>query len=337
MRVDKLAIFLCVGLWAASAMAAEPMTAQTAAQLPTRPICANCHEDKWNAIDLTAHGAKNDANGSMCQACHGDASEHLKDPMKAKPANPFAKGKPAGEQTAVCLSCHSSNRNLAFWTSGKHALNEVACSNCHSIHGEKILPTYNGVNLVTQAVTINKFVTTFQPNQSEVCGTCHQQIRAATFKPSHHPIIEGKIKCSDCHNPHGSLSPSMVKQPTINDQCYSCHADKRGPYVFNHPPVEENCVTCHNPHGSVHLKLLNEEAPNLCQDCHDGSRHPGTIYSATGGWVCAPGDTSAACLGKTGQFNSNVNTRLVGRACVNCHNAIHGSNAPGARGEYFTR
>ena len=73
---------------------------------------------------------------------------------------------------------------------------------------------------------------------------------------------------------------SMVKQPTINDQCYSCHADKRGPYVFNHPPVEENCASCHNPHGSVHYKLLNEHTPNLCQDCHEWSRHPGTIYGA---------------------------------------------------------
>ena len=83
---------------------------------------------------------------------------------------------------------------------------------------------------------------------------CHQPIRAANFKPSHHPIIEGKVKCTDCHNPHGALTPAMVKQPTINEQCYSCHADKRGPYVFNHPPVEENCATCHNPHGSVHMQ-----------------------------------------------------------------------------------
>jgi hypothetical protein len=59
---------------------------------PVAPVCANCHEAQWNAIDLTAHGAKSDANGSMCQACHGDASAHLQDPMKAKPANPFAKG-----------------------------------------------------------------------------------------------------------------------------------------------------------------------------------------------------------------------------------------------------
>ena len=56
------------------------------------PVCANCHEAQWKAIDLTPHGAKNDANGSMCQACHGDATEHLKDPMKAKPANPVREG-----------------------------------------------------------------------------------------------------------------------------------------------------------------------------------------------------------------------------------------------------
>jgi len=278
MRVDKLALLLCISLWATAATAAEPMAAEKVQQPPTRPICANCHEDQWNAIDLTAHGAKNDANGSMCQACHGDTTAHLANPM-VKPNSPFKLGVPASEQAAVCLTCHSGDRNLAFWTSGKHSQNEVACSNCHSIHGKKLAPT------------INKFVTTFLPNQAEICGACHQQIRAATFKPSHHPIIEGKIKCTDCHNPH----------------------------------------------GSVHLKLLNEEAPNLCQDCHDGSRHPGTIYGAAGGYLCAPGDTSPACAGKTGQFNSNVSTRLISRACVNCHNAIHGSNAPGARGQFFTR
>ena len=295
------------------------------------PVCANCHEASWKSIDLSQHGARSDASGAMCQACHGDATEHLKDPMKAKMANPFGKGATADQRTAVCMTCHSNNRNLAFWTSGKHQLNEVSCSNCHSIHGKSLAPT------------INKFVTTFLPNQADMCGTCHQPIRAATFKPSHHPIPEGKVKCSDCHNPHGALTPSMIKQPTINDQCYSCHADKRGPYVFNHPPVEENCATCHNPHGSVHARLLNESAPNLCQDCHDASRHPGTIYGAAGAFNCQPGDTAVTgstlnCPpSRTGQPNPGVSNRLVTRACLNCHNAIHGSNAPGNRGKFFTR
>ncbi len=323
MRIATLlgALGIAVCAWSSAASAQSPAPAQK----NVAPVCANCHEDKWNAIDLSPHGAKNDASGSMCQACHGDASEHLKDPSKAKPENPFKHGEPAAKQAAVCLTCHSSNRNLAFWTSGKHALNDVACTNCHSIHGKSPLPE------------INKFTTTALPNQAEICWSCHQQIRAANFKPSHHPIIEGKVKCTDCHNPHGALSPAMVKQATINDQCYSCHADKRGPYVFNHPPVEENCATCHNPHGSVHGKLLNEQAPNLCQDCHDASRHPGTVYGAAGGWLCVPGDPNPACAGKPGQPNPAVNTRLIARGCVNCHSAIHGSNAPGNRGQFFTR
>lgn len=325
-----------------AAFLAVPALAQTKpAAGPVAPVCANCHEDQWKAIDLTAHGARSDANGSMCQACHGDASEHLKNPGK-KPDSPFRAGVPASAQAAVCLSCHSGNRNLAFWTSGKHAINEIACSNCHSIHGQNLVPSLNGFLQQPTAVPINKFTTTFLPNQAEVCWRCHQQIRGENFKPSHHPIIEGKVKCTDCHNPHGALSPAMVKQPTINDQCYSCHADKRGPFVFNHPPVEENCATCHNPHGSVHYKLLREHTPNLCQDCHDGSRHPGTIYGSAGGYLCPPGSGNdkanyPQCFGKEGQLNTSVSTRLVDRACLNCHNAIHGSNAPANRGQFFIR
>jgi len=339
-----------VGLLAAfAAFVATPALAQqpAARSAGAKPICANCHESKWNAMDLSAHGAKNDASGSMCQTCHGDATDHLKDPMKAKPANPFGTGHTADERTAVCLTCHSGNRNLAFWTSGKHQLNEVTCANCHSIHGEKLLPSYSGLNPTQKSVSINKFTTTSLPNQAEICWQCHQPIRAANFKPSHHPIIEGKVKCSDCHNPHGAITPAMLKQPTINDQCYSCHADKRGPYVFSHPPVEENCATCHNPHGSVHNRLLNESAPNLCQDCHEWSRHPGTVYGASGAFNCQPGDTATTTVGgvaypncapsRTGQPNPGVNNRLVTRACNNCHNAIHGSNAPGNRGKFFIR
>jgi DmsE family decaheme c-type cytochrome len=326
-----------------AALLAMPAQAQPKQSGPVAPVCANCHEAQWHSIDLTPHGAKTDANGSMCQACHGDASAHLKDPTKAKPDSPFKKGGSVAAQNAVCMNCHSGNRNLAFWTSGKHALNEVACSSCHSSHGKNLLPSYNGLALEPTPTPISKFVTTFLPNQADVCATCHQPIRAATLKPSHHPIVEGKVKCSDCHNPHGSITPAMLKQPTINDQCYSCHADKRGPHVFNHPPVEENCATCHNPHGSVHAKLLNESAPNLCQDCHDWSRHPGTIYGAAGAYNCQPGDTTVSggvtvCPpARTGQPNPAVNNRLVARACMNCHSAIHGSNAPGNRGKYFTR
>jgi hypothetical protein len=100
-----------------------------------KPICANCHERQHDTILLTAHGAKNDAGGSMCQTCHGDATEHLKDPTKAKPQGPLTtKGASAKEKTDVCMMCHAGNRHLVFWESGRHAKNDVSCSNCHSIH-----------------------------------------------------------------------------------------------------------------------------------------------------------------------------------------------------------
>jgi DmsE family decaheme c-type cytochrome len=117
----------------------------------------------------------------------------------------------------------------------------------------------------------------------------------------------------------------MVKAETVNQQCYSCHADKRGPFMFEHPPVEENCLSCHNPHGSSHARLLNEKTPNLCQDCHDWSRHPGTFYGGGHGFTL------------NGAPNPGVSTRFIARNCLNCHNAIHGTNAPANRGLFLIR
>ena len=148
MRLKSL--IATAGAIVVAALLASPALAQTYSG-PTQPICASCHEAQWTSIDLTAHGAKSDASGSMCQACHGDATAHVANPM-TKPDNPFRAGGDAGKQAAVCLTCHSGNRNLAFWTSGKHALNDVACTNCHSVHGRNLTPT------------VNKFTTTFLPN-----------------------------------------------------------------------------------------------------------------------------------------------------------------------------
>jgi DmsE family decaheme c-type cytochrome len=103
----------------------------------------------------------------------------------------------------------------------------------------------------------------------------------------------------------------MIKAPSVNQLCYKCHAEKRGPFMWQHPPVDENCATCHSPHGSVHQWLLVEKIPNLCQGCHDSSTHPGTLYGR-----------SSLFTGAAPAIQS------VGRACLNCHSNIHGSNAP---------
>ena len=130
------------------------------------------------------------------------------------------------------------------------------------------------------------------------------------------PLTEGKMECTSCHSPHGSNNVKMLKVGnTINEACASCHTEKRGPFLFEHAAVTESCVSCHNPHGSNNNSMLVAKAPMLCQRCHVPSRHPATIYD--GAQVTA------------------ASNRILGRACVNCHAQIHGSNSPA--GHFFLR
>lgn len=287
-------------------------------------VCKACHAPYVESYEASIHGKKGHpkvpANAGECTACHGkDALEHAKKGggrgvggiINPSPRN---KAMSAEAKANICLSCHSDNRHLAFWDSGRHRKNDVACTNCHSTHGG------NPTLLNVQNPPIRQYVRTEQVPQQEVCFTCHRDIRAQVMRPSHHPIPEGKVKCTSCHNPHGALSPNMVNAESTRELCVSCHADKRGPFMFEHPPVEENCITCHNPHGSRSVKLLKEKVPNLCQDCHDTSGHPGSVRDARAGFT-----------------GSAPDVRLYARGCLNCHNLIHGANGPAVRGRRLMR
>ena len=92
--------------------------------------------------------------------------------------------------------------------------------------------------------------------QAEVCYTCHKEQRAQYQRPSRHPILEGKVSCSDCHNPHGSIGPKLMKRDSVVDTCFQCHMEKRGPFVRPHEPVTEDCSNCHAPHGTTVENML---------------------------------------------------------------------------------
>lgn len=120
------------------------------------------------------------------------------------------------------------------------------------------------------------------------------------------------MSCMSCHNPHGSSGPSMLKNASINDTCYSCHAEKRGPFLWEHAPVRENCMNCHEPHGSNHANLLRMKAPYLCQQqCHTPRFHPTNAYNGNN----IVGGTSKSVI-------------VLGKNCLNCHSQVHGSNHP---------
>ena len=256
-----------------AAFLAVPAFAQAQQAASNVPICVNCHEKQNSTILLTGHGASNDSSGSMCQACHGDASEHLKDPGKYKPASVVtSKAASGAEKSSVCLACHSAATALENWSVAKHRKVDVSCVNCHQIHGTQ--SASNNKEIRGAQFAAAPYTTTARQLTYKRCIECHTDVRGEILKPSHHPIIEGKVGCQDCHEPHGSLLKASLQNDSLNDLCVSCHADKRGPWIHEHPPVEENCAICHMPHGSSHRGLLAQKAPVLCGDCHAEWPHP---------------------------------------------------------------
>ena len=170
------------------------------------------------------------------------------------------------------------------WSGSLHEMSGLSCSDCHTLH--------------TKERKVNE----------RVCLDCHTDIQARMNRSSHMPIRGGGITCADCHNPHGSPEEAAMKMPTVNETCYECHADKRGPFLFEHAPVADNCVICHDPHGSSQIALLKIRTPYLCQSCHQNIYHPSGLYD--------------------GASLADRNNHMVKRGCINCHSKIHGSNHP---------
>ena len=245
------------------------------------PLIADFQKTLMGRISLTQPGK------FSCENCHGPGSAHAKAGGGRGVGGIMGFGatdpRTTEEKNSVCLACHERG-DRTNWAGSTHETRGLACVNCHTV-----------MKAVSRK---NQLKTVFEP---ETCFQCHKDRRAQMFRSSHMPVREGKVVCSDCHNPHGSFTEALLKKDSINDTCYTCHAEKRGPFLFEHAPVRENCDNCHDPHGSVNEFSLKVSRPRLCMECH------GMGHGTTSGPQVA---TSAA------------------RACNNCHTQVHGTNAP---------
>lgn len=267
--------------------------------------CKLCHQPAFLTFETTKMGRlflkhPRDMRERLgCENCHGPGAAHVAaGGGKGKGGLiTFAKNDPTPveKRNQVCLACHSKGQHL-FWTGSAHDSRDVACTSCHRI-----------MERVSERHQLAK------PTEIETCGTCHLERRAQQMRYSHMPLREGKMTCTSCHNPHGTTTPALLKDISANDTCYRCHAEKRGPFLWTHPPVLESCMNCHDPHGSNHERMLKVAKPRLCQQCHVESRHPTNPYGR---------DTASLKF-------------VLGKSCSNCHVNIHGSNHPS--GFAFTR
>jgi len=300
-------VFLTLFALGASAQdkkaAAKPAAAEQPADkaLNGDAKCTRCHDENDDypvlAIGKTKHGTRADARTPSCTSCHGASEGHLNHKSgggaRPKPDVTFSKTStaPMEARSNVCLTCHQGGKRI-HWQMSMHSSRDVSCNSCHQVHAQE-----DRVRIKTE--------------QPDVCFACHTELRMAVNRQSHHPVREGKVACSDCHNAHGAPGEKSLVKDSINETCYSCHMEKRGPFVRTHQPVQENCAICHNPHGSNNDNLLQARSPFLCQQCHEPTSHRGGTAGLTG-----PGGTSPG-VGIT-----------LARGCLNCHTNIHGTNNP---------
>jgi DmsE family decaheme c-type cytochrome len=308
-------IVLCCGT-SATALA-QPSTVPPDGSLKGDAICTKCHDETEKkavlSIYKTRHGVRADSRTPGCQTCHGASEAHVKNPDKTQ-IRPwvdiqFGGEKPSsvGVQVAACLTCHKTGQR-AHWAGSEHERRDIACTTCHAVH-------------------VHEDRVMDRRGQVEVCTACHKAQQAQIHRVSTHPILAGKMGCSECHNPHGSVSKKLMNKNSINETCYTCHAERRGPFLWEHSPVMEDCTICHNPHGSNNATLLVRRTPWLCQECHTAD-HSRDVNSGAN----LPNGNLTTINGRQPLANQNPRAQMNARNCVQCHSMVHGSNHPaGAR------
>jgi len=264
--------------------------------------CTTCHSD----IAANFRHAFHAQQGLDCEACHGPGSLHVRGGGDISKIISFSH-RSANDANGVCLSCHARDARIRNWMAGPHASNKVRCIDCHQTHsyGAKSGPkseafvdvtSLGRVTGVEDLVPETKVMMQPRWQANDACLRCHETQRGQMSLPYHHPLREGKMSCADCHDPHGGATGNNLRMANTNQLCLSCHAQYRGPFAYQHPPVTENCMTCHTPHGSPNTNLLTVSEPALCLQCHAGHHDGGSLPLAD--------------------------------RCTNCHGSIHGTDVP---------
>jgi len=262
--------------------------------------CTACHDEIGEAFGQTSHGiylGKTADAAYSCESCHGPGQAHVESSDPARIINPAKHDSFAGRET--CLNCHSGH-TFGEWDFSEHRNAGVTCADCHQVHGER-------------GHTVKKDV-------PDLCYDCHSDVRAATFMPSHHPIAEGKVSCLDCHNVHGG-TVTYAMADGGRELCFSCHAEKEGPFLFEHAPVNEDCMICHSPHGSVADNLLKQSEPTLCLNCHAMHFHA-TVEGVDGKFI------PDRAPDRVGYSTRDAWKKGMLTKCTQCHTEIHGSDLP---------
>lgn len=249
---------------------------------PTNELCAKCHApalDGVHGVRGSIHdplGRRDQPLAAGCGSCHRGGEAHARAGGKKQLVDSL-RGTGARHQLAICGSCHESNEHLRHVRAGSHFRSDVTCLQCHS-------PTAPAGDARGEA--------------ESKCATCHAGVAAQFRQPNHHPVPEGRMHCSDCHEPHGARH--KIRDLQLREaSCLRCHQQYRGPFVFAHQASRnDGCVICHTPHGASNRRMLQQA--NSQQNC-------------------------LQCHGDFPSFHDQTPGALFTN-CLACHTEVHGSN-----------
>ena len=268
--VLAIGVVACVSTWPAFEDRSYHRTGKIAdAEVIGADECLSCHEDVHGHAPAPEYHAD-------CETCHGAGSVHAESEEPADIRYPSDRD---------CLTCHERRSAHLGWGSSEHRRSGVLCSDCHATHDRE--PKH------LRTAEVGRIVAGHAQRTTQLCVSCHTDVASRLELPSHHPIAEGMLDCTDCHAPHESQRVTLGARTEL---CTGCHQDYAGPWIFEHPPAAEDCGYCHTPHGAASHALLEPSQPGTCISCH-----------------------SLPTLGATHDPSAFVTN------CSDCHSAIHGS------------
>ena len=269
--------FVLIFLYWFPALAQEKRFAQGTAYVGAE-TCKGCHPELFEAFRKDTPHWKNyedpkvSLNRKGCEACHGGGQRHAEEEGKGFIFS--FKDLTAQERSEACLKCHQREKAFFGARRSAHKLSAVGCDDCHQIHKTPSAPKL------------------LKAKETDLCLRCHAEVKAQFRLPTRHKVLEGALKCTDCHTPHGKRTRASLRSatPPGTNTCFKCHPEKKGPWVYEHLGGKvEGCTICHLSHGSANRFLLTRrDARMLCAECH-GIRHFAQI------------------------------------SCLKCHSQIHGS------------
>ena len=208
--------------------------------LPTSNACDGCHFTGFMAKEQRVN------EGISCEACHGPASQHVKEPKSkvylASLSDPV-------RQNEVCLQCHMRNRDMRLKDQNISSLYGIAKDYPFGYEAGDALSKYK-LPAPFKGVETKEFYANGMGKKNRTQGNEYV----------HSMMGKHGITCINCHNPH-TLEPT-AQHNTGNALCMKCHSfgSPIGPHQksleqHTHHKADSKgslCVECHMPKVGKH-------------------------------------------------------------------------------------